>query len=112
MTLTIEVAPEVQQALEEEAQRQGMEPKDFAAKVLISHLASTGALHQRSGRVNRYEKSEGATFLALLDEVAPIIEAGKLRPITSEDITRTIHEAREEHDLELAASMRTETARS
>ena len=49
MTLTLELPPELEAALQEEAQQRGVEPIDIAVHVLYSHFAPV----QHEGRLNR-----------------------------------------------------------
>jgi hypothetical protein len=73
MTLTLELPLDAERALEAEAEQQGMAPADFAVRMLVSHLASSDALLQHPGRVNRAPDAgkddkrfqQGATQLAI-----------------------------------------------
>jgi hypothetical protein len=53
MTLTLELSPEVEQALNEVAEATGNTPVDYAAQILASHLEPAVVILQSTGRINR-----------------------------------------------------------
>jgi hypothetical protein len=78
MTLTIEVPPETESALEAKAARLGVPVERYAAGVLRRDVESSGS----------------GGFMAMLAESAPRIAAGTLRPLTPDDISQAIADAR------------------
>ncbi len=78
MTLRLELPPETEAALEAKAQRLGVPIERYAAGVLRRDV----------------ESNAGGGFMAMLAESAPRIAAGTLRPITSDDISQAIADAR------------------
>jgi hypothetical protein len=78
MTLTIEVAPETERALEAKAARLGVPVERYAAGVLRRDVEGDGS----------------AGFMAMLADSAPRIAGGTLRPLTSDDISQAIADAR------------------
>lgn len=86
MTLTIEIAPETQRAIEGKARRLGVPVERYAAGVLRRDVENDEP---------RATTKQGAAFLALLDKARPIIAAGTLRPITSESVNAAIDAARD-----------------
>lgn len=87
MTLTIEIEPATQRALEGKAARLGVPVERYAAGVLRRDTQNNDA--------KRTATKQGAAFLSLLEKARPIIAAGTLRTVTSGDITRAIDAARD-----------------
>jgi hypothetical protein len=78
MTLQIEVAPEVESALAAKAARLGVPVERYAAGVLRADVETNGS----------------GGFMAMLADSAPRIADGTLRPLTSNDISGAIADAR------------------
>jgi hypothetical protein len=93
MTLTIEIAPETQRAIEGKARRLGVPVERYAAGVLRRDVENEEP---------RVLNKQGAAFLALLDKARPIVAAGTLRPLTSESVNAAIDTTRdrENHHIE------------
>ena len=53
MTLTLEIAPEIERALEAKAQRAGVPVADYAVRVLAENVADNGATGQTTTAVER-----------------------------------------------------------
>ena len=85
MTLTIEIEPETQRALEGKARRLGVPVERYAAGVLRRDVENEEP---------RAKVKQGATFLDLLDKARPIVAAGTLRPLTSESVNSAIDAVR------------------
>lgn len=91
MTLTIEIEPETQRAIEGKAARLGVPVERYAAGVLRRDVENS------EPRVNnRVPDKRGAAFMALLDKARPIVAAGTLRPLTSEFVNSAIDASRED----------------
>lgn len=90
MTLTIEIEPETQRAIEGKAARLGVPVERYAAGVLRRDAESNEP---------RVLDKRGAAFLALLDKARPIVAAGTLRPLTSESVNSAIDAVRSGDDL-------------
>ena len=86
MTLTIEIEPETQRAIEGKAARLGVPVERYAAGVLRRDVESNEP---------RATSKKGTAFLTLLDKARPVIAAGVLRPLTSETINSAIDAARD-----------------
>jgi hypothetical protein len=78
MTLQLELPPETEAALEAKAQRLGVPIERYAAGVLRRDV----------------ESNASGGFMAMLADSAPRIAAGTLRPLTSDDISQAIADAR------------------
>ena len=96
MTLTLEIAPEIERALEVKARRRGL---DVAA--LLVELARREATTPEPA-----SEAKSAVFAALTAELAPVIEAGTLVPLGSVGATELLDAVREERDAELTGAMR------
>jgi hypothetical protein len=133
MTLQLEIAPDVKAALEAKAQRAGVPLKAYAARVLAREAGrgaagGNGSSHNAQSDLHEYSADElaameagefeaplngnreqpqatGAAFLALADELMPIIKAGTLRPLGSVDVSELLDAARNERDAELDAAL-------
>lgn len=77
MSLLVELPPETESALAAKAARLGVPLERYAAAVL-----------------RRDVESNGSDFMAMLAESAPRIAAGTLRPLTGDDISQAIADAR------------------
>jgi hypothetical protein len=86
MTLTIEIEPETQRAIEGKAARLGVPVERYAAGVLRRDVENDEP---------RAKEKQGAAFLALLNKARPIVAAGTLRPLTSESVNAAIDAARD-----------------
>ena len=94
MTLTIEIEPETQRAIEGKAARLGVPVERYAAGVLRRDVEnSEPRLLDTLPRDKR-----GAAFMALLDKARPIIAAGTLKPMTCESVNAAIDASRDASD--------------
>ena len=96
MTLTLEIAPEIERALEVKARRRGL---DVAA--LLVELARREAAAPEAA-----SEDKGAAFAALTAELMPVIEAGTIVPLGSVGATELLDAVREERDAELTSAVR------
>jgi hypothetical protein len=78
LTLTLEIPETVESALEAKARRLGLPIERYAVEVLARDVAG----------------SEGGEFLEMLAEATPRIAAGASRPISPDDISNAISDAR------------------
>ncbi|MDQ3814931.1 MAG: hypothetical protein M3347_13385 [Armatimonadota bacterium] len=101
MTLILEVPPGMERVLEEKARHAGLTPQAYVLDVLARDI---GADADDEDARREDMRARWATFLKLAEELRPRIEAGTLRPIEPNEITRYIHEAREERDREIEAA--------
>lgn len=99
MTLTIEVPPDVQSALEAKAARLGMPLERYAAGVLQRDVESNGDTRVNAERDHSQSEEHPnpiARALALRDELAPSIRAGTRRADTPLNAVADLAALREE----------------
>ena len=96
MILTLEIAPEIERALEVKARRRGL---DVAA--LLMELA-----RREAAAPDAANEDNSAAFVALTAELAPVVEAGTLVPLGSVGATDLLDAVREEREAELDGAMR------
>lgn len=97
MTLTMEVAPETEQRLEEKARRQGLPLTDYVQDLLEREADEAGETLPKSPQPASQpgaEVSPLTAFLALAQQLAPIIRAGTRGPIKAADVIETNREER------------------
>ena len=87
--LAIQLPREIESALLADAAAHGMNASQWAGEVLAQRYGAQGTTQSTV----ELDRTSGG-FLALLDSLRPAIEAGTLRPITGEDITQAIADAR------------------
>jgi hypothetical protein len=80
MTYTIDIPPEIEDALNADAAAHGMDVSQWAGTLLAERDSGQNAAQH--------------SFLRLLDESAPRIVAGTMRPIACDDITQAIADSR------------------
>lgn len=61
MSITLELPPEIENALHEVAQATHQMPVDYAAQILVAHLLPVVSLLQREGRLQRQETPTAVT---------------------------------------------------
>ena len=92
MTLTLELPPATERALEQAARRRGVALEEFALDVLAREAQAANAT------------SDGSwdNWLRAIDRLHQHIEAevkaGRMQPVTADDVTRAIHESRAERE--------------
>lgn len=96
MTLTLEIAPEIERALEVKARRRGLDVASLLVELARREAAAPEADNQ----------DKSAAFAALTAELAPVIEAGTLVPLGSVGATELLDAVRDERDAELNGAMR------
>lgn len=87
--LAIQLPREIESALLADAAAHGMNASQWAGEVLAQRYGAQGTTQSTV----EFDRTSGG-FLAMLDASAPGIAAGVLRPITSDDITQAIADAR------------------
>ncbi len=96
MTHTLDLPAELESGLEAKAARLGVPMERYIIGVLRHDVESSNGLARNGANGTTAQPPTLAAWLERLNEAAPIIAAGTLKPIKSDDIARFIHEAREE----------------
>ena len=96
MTLTLEIAPEIERALEIKARRRGLD----VAALLVELAKREAAAPEAIGA------DKGAAFAAITTELMPVIESGTLVALGSVGATELLDAVREERDFELTGILR------
>jgi hypothetical protein len=78
MSITLNLPPEIEEALTEVAEADGQVVADYAVHILISHLAPVATLLQRQGRRARAQSPVGNTFIPTLKGAAVVALAPEL----------------------------------
>ena len=97
MTLTLEIAPEIERALEVKARRRGLEVTAWLVELARREASAPDSELNSTA-------DAGATFLALTAELMPVIEAGTLVPLGSVGATELLDAVRAEREAELTGT--------
>lgn len=94
MTLELELRPEIEEKLNQRSEAQGTSLENVVASIIESDVAR----QETKCPSAKSEEKSIARFLELAEKLGPEIQAGLARPLSSDDVTALVHDARREEE--------------